>query len=384
MCQLKGDSARAGTLPSMVTPDHPRPGHRSPAAWAKGDPRRRACWRAVTLLLYTVLFAAAPAMTGPASSAAPTLSAAAAAAGARAAAPPTCQVGAYVTDLYGLDVSPRTINADFWLWSVCPSAGLDATRRLEFINATQVSQSDRSVEKVGERYWSQVKVSGTFRQQFDLSEYPFDKQDVQIQVEDSQLDASQFAYVADTANSGYDHAISLDGFEIRDFSVRVVTHTYRTTFGDPRIKHGQQSRYSRFVIELHLDRVDLAGFIRQVWPAYVGFLIALISYFIWAPEFLTVLAARLGILGASLFSVVVSMRSTSLTGTQFGVTLVDQIHLATLLYTLVGVGCTTYILWSWADPEKRTAVRRTNHIVAWTTTAAYVIANAISIGFAVT
>ncbi|MFE1285741.1 hypothetical protein [Streptomyces sp. NPDC058751] len=366
----------------MVTPDHPRPGHRSPAASAKGDPRRRTCRRAVTLLLYTVLFAAAPAMTAPAAPAATTR--AAPAAPAAPAAAPTCQVGAYVTDLYGLDVSPRTINADFWLWSVCPGAGLDATRRLEFINATQVDQSDRSVEKVGDRYWSQVKVSGTFRQQFDLSEYPFDKQDVRIQVEDSQLNASQFAYVADRANSGYDHAISLDGFVIRDFSVRVVTHTYQTSFGDPRIKHGQQSRYSQFVIELHLDRVDLAGFIRQAWPAYVAFFISLMSYFIWAPEFLTVLAARLGILGASLFSVVVSMRSTSLTGTQFGVTLVDQIHLATLLYTLVGVGCTTYILLSWASPDKRAAVRRTNRIVAWSTTAAYVIANAVSIGFAVT
>ncbi|MFF8407501.1 hypothetical protein ACF06P_38445 [Streptomyces sp. NPDC015684] len=378
----------------MVTPDHPCPGHRSPAAPAKGDPRRRAWWRAVTLvlytLLYTVLFAALGASTAPAAPAATTRAAPAAAPAAPAAptapaaAPPTCQVGAYVTDLYGLDVSPRTINADFWLWSVCPSADLDATRRLEFINATQVSQSDRSVEKVGDQYWSQVKVSGTFRQQFDLSEYPFDKQDVQIQVEDSQLNASQFAYVADRANSGYDHSISLDGFEIRDFSVRVVTHTYQTSFGDPRIKHGQQSRYSQFVIELHLDRVDLAGFIRQAWPAYVAFLISLMSYFIWAPEFLTVLAARLGILGASLFSVVLSMRSTSLTGTQFGVTLVDQIHLATLLYTLVGVGCTTYILLSWANPDKRAAVRRTNRIVAWSTTAAYVIANAISIGFAVT
>lgn len=372
----------------MVTPDHPCPGHRSPATLAKGNPRRRACRRAVTLLLYTVLFAALGAATAPAAPAATTRAAPAAPAAPTApaapAAAPTCQVGAYVTDLYGLDVSPRTINADFWLWSVCPSAGLDATRRLEFINATQVSQSDRSVEKVGDQYWSQVKVSGTFRQQFDLSEYPFDKQDVQIQVEDSQLNASQFAYVADRANSGYDHAISLDGFEIRDFSVRVVTHTYQTSFGDPRIKHGQQSRYSQFVIELHLDRVDLAGFIRQAWPAYVAFLISLMSYFIWAPEFLTVLAARLGILGASLFSVVLSMRSTSLTGTQFGVTLVDQIHLATLLYTLVGVGCTTYILLSWANPDKRAAVRRTNRIVVWSMTAAYVVANAIAIGFAVT
>ncbi|MDX2592137.1 hypothetical protein PV343_07670 [Streptomyces sp. WI03-4A] len=301
-----------------------------------------------------------------------------------AAAAPTCRVGAYVTDLYGLDVSPRTINADFWLWSVCPSATLDATRRLEFVNATTVTQSDRSVEKVGNEYWSQVKVSGTFRQQFDLSEYPFDRQDVRIQVEDSEFNSAQFGYTADTADSGYDHAINLEGFKIKDFGVRVVTHTYQTSFGDPRITHGKNSEYSQFVIALKLERDDLAGFIRQAWPAYVGFLISFISYWIWAPEFLTVLGARFGILGASLFSVVVSMRAVSLTGTSFGVTLVDQIHLATLLYTLVGVGCTTYILWSWSKTERRALVRRTNTVVAITTTVIYLVANAVSIGFAVT
>ncbi|MFJ7960681.1 hypothetical protein ACIQ62_30750 [Streptomyces sp. NPDC096319] len=303
---------------------------------------------------------------------------------AATAAPASCRIGAYVTDLYGFDVSPRTINADFWLWSVCPTADLDVTRRLEFVNAKDASQSDRSVERVGNEYWSQVKVSGTFRQEFDLREYPFDEQNVKIRIEDSEYDSSQFTYVADNANSGYDHSIGLEGFQIKGFDVGVITHAYQTSFGDPRIAHGKDSRYSQFVIDLRLERSDLAGFIRQAWPAYVAFLISFISYWIWAADFITVVGARFGILGASLFSVVISMRATSLTGTSFGVTLVDQIHLATLLYTLVGVGCTSYILYRWADPEKRASARRTNTIVSVSTTVVFLAANAISIGFAVT
>ncbi|MFF4102687.1 hypothetical protein [Streptomyces sp. NPDC001903] len=286
--------------------------------------------------------------------------------------------------MYGLDVSPRTINADFWLWSVCPSADLDATKRLEFVNATQVTQSDRSVEKVGTEYWSQVKVSGTFRQHFDLGEYPFDKQDVRILIEDSEFSSPQFTYVPDVANSGYDHEISLGGFKIRDFSARVVTHTYQTSFGDPRITHGQNSQYSQFDLNLKLVRDDVAGFVRESWPAYVAFLISFITYWMWSKDLLPVIGARYGILGASLFSVVVNMRSSSLAGTLFGVTLVDQIQLATLLYTLIAVGCTTYILWRWADHESNPVVRRVNNLVAVSTSAVYLIANAISIGFAIT
>ncbi|WP_159401342.1 hypothetical protein [Streptomyces maremycinicus] len=48
------------------------------------------------------------------------------------------------------------------------------------------------------------------------------------------------------------------------------------------------------------------------------------------------------------------------------------------------MGRTTYILYQWADTGKRAAVRRTNTFVVVSTTAVYLIANAVSIGFAVT
>ncbi|MET9931240.1 MULTISPECIES: hypothetical protein [unclassified Streptomyces] len=116
----------------------------------------------------------------------------------------------------------------------------------------------------------------------------------------------------------------------------------------------------------------------------MAFLISFLSYWIWTADLIAVLGARFGILGASLFSVVLSMRAVSLTGTSFGVTLVDQIHPATLLYTLVGVGCASYVLHRWAGPEARAPVRRTDTAVAVATTAAYLIANAVSTGLAVT
>ncbi|MFF7237838.1 hypothetical protein [Streptomyces collinus] len=78
------------------------------------------------------------------------------------------------------------------------------------------------------------------------------------------------------------------------------------------------------------------------------------------------------------------MRAVSLTGTSFGVTLVHRIHLATFLYTLVGVGCTTYILWNWSRTERRAAVRRTDTVAAVTTTVFCLVADAVSIGLAVT
>ncbi|MEU1541029.1 hypothetical protein ABZ461_23505 [Actinacidiphila glaucinigra] len=301
-----------------------------------------------------------------------------------ASAVPHCRIGAYVTDLYDFEVTPRTVQADLWLWSVCPTAGTDAVKRLEFVNATRVTVSDESTEKVGDQYWSQVKVSGTFRQKFSLSQYPFDKQTVRILVEDWELDEAELVYSADARNSGYDHGIELGQFTITGFDVRVGRHDYRTTFGDPRLQSGEGSRYSQFVVQLSISRADVTGFVRETWPVYVAFLISAISYLVMPKELLSVVSSRFGIQGAAIFAIVVNMRASGEPGTAFGVTPVDQIHLVTLAYVLVAVGTTTYLVWAWSIPGKRSGARRLNYAIAAVSTVLYFAANAVTIAFALT
>ncbi|MEU9119990.1 hypothetical protein AB0C96_09030 [Streptomyces sp. NPDC048506] len=301
-----------------------------------------------------------------------------------AAAVPSCRVGAYVTDLYGVDPVRRTVNADLWLWSVCPRKDLAAVQRLEFTNATRTMLTEPSSEKVDNEYWTQVKVSGTFRQNFDLTDFPFDKQIVQIRVEENELDESRFVYRADVKNSTYNPRIHPDDFKITKFRIGVVDALYRTNFGDPRLKQGSSSRYSQLVIEFQLTREDITSFGKQILPVYVAFLVALVSFLIWSKDDEVAMVARLGILGAALFTIMLNLRAVDeALGTFLNVTLVEEIHFMSLLYVLIGVANTTYIMRLLTDPMARPAARRINNRIFAIATGLYLIANIVAISLTV-
>ena len=301
-----------------------------------------------------------------------------------AAAVPSCRVGAYVTDLYAVDPVGRTVNADLWLWSVCPRKDLAAVERLEFTNATSTTLTEPSSEKVNNEYWTQVKVSGTFRQTLDQTDFPFDKQVVRIQVEENELDASRFVYRADVKNSAYNPRIHPDDFKITRFRIGVVDEIYKTNFGDPRLEHGDSSRYSQLVIEFQLTREGITNFGKQILPVYVAFLVALISFLIWSKDNEVAMVARLGILGAALFTIMLNLRAVDeAMGTFLNVTLVEEIHFMSLLYVLIGVANTTYIMKLLADPMAQPAVRRCNNRIFVIATGLYLIVNIVAIALTV-
>ncbi|MET9535860.1 hypothetical protein ABZY02_35815 [Streptomyces sp. NPDC006649] len=301
-----------------------------------------------------------------------------------AAAVPSCRVGAYVTDLYAVDPVESTVNADLWLWSVCPRKDLAAVQRLEFTNATKTILTAPSSEKVDNEYWTQVKVAGTFRQTLNLTDFPFDKQVVRIRVEENKLDKSRFVYRADAKNSTYNPSIHPGDFKITRFRIGVGDAPYRTSFGDPRLTQGGSSHYSQLVIEFQLTRVDLTSFGKQILPVYVALLVALISFLIWSKDNEVAMVARLGILGTALFTIMLNLRAVDeALGTFLNVTLVEEIHFMSLLYVLVGVANTTYIMKLLTDPMAEPAARRFNNRTFAIATALYLIANIVVIALTV-
>ncbi|WP_338674283.1 hypothetical protein V1460_15380 [Streptomyces sp. SCSIO 30461] len=292
---------------------------------------------------------------------------------ASATAAPSCRVGVYLADLYDIDPVRDTIGADMWLWALCPTAELDPTRRFEFLNGNNIVQSSHQIRKVGNQYWSQVKVEGTFREHIHIGDYPFDRQSISFLVEDSDLDSQQLVLEPDVANSSYNPDITLDFFRVSGFKVGARIDRYPTTFGDPQLPSGSGSQYSQFVIDVELVRTQFSSFFKETWPVYIVFMLAVISFLIWAEDLKTALTTRFAILGVSVFTLVVNMREAGQSlGGIVGVTLVDRIHWCTLAYVMVAMVTTTYV-WRCLDtPDKHRGARRLNLIVAVASTVVYV------------
>jgi hypothetical protein len=159
------------------------------------------------------------------------------------------------------------------------NAKFDLEHQIEIPNAKTIEKPDVVIEQLDSLDWVQMKVKCVMKQAWKVSDYPFDKQKLKIYIENSTFDSRSLVFKPDTVGKAYDPNLVVDGWEIKDFKVHTDLSEYATAFGDPHIKEGKTS-YSRFVIEMDLERSAWGLFIKVFLGMYVAFLIAFVGFFI--------------------------------------------------------------------------------------------------------
>jgi hypothetical protein len=260
--------------------------------------------------------------------------------GSPAGPPVRHRVGLYVTDLHSFDLLHGTFGASLWVWSVGPAAAR-VLQTMEFANADQVAVRLESTAPRGTLAWSQRKITGIFREEWNLRNFPFDRTSLEIHLEEGVEEEDRFAYDADVANSGYNPWDVIEGWRVRGMRVEVGVVAYATNFGDPAAA-GPASRFSRLRAVLELERSNYTGFLKLTAALYAGFLVCAIGCLV--PLTATTFAPRITLLVASLFALVINMRTASLAlGSDHGATLIDKLHFVGLAYVVAITAVTALV-----------------------------------------
>jgi hypothetical protein len=123
---------------------------------------------------------------------------------------------------------------------------------------------------------------------------------------------------------------------VKDFSLKSGLQQYVTNFGDPSKPPHSTSEYARLVIDVEIERESSAVFWKLTAIPYATAILAFLSFFVVFDSFL--MFPRFSLLIGSLFAACLSMRSTnSELGTADVFTLLDSIHVATLVYIFFGI-----------------------------------------------
>lgn len=255
--------------------------------------------------------------------------------------PKSRRVGIYLTALRGLDPANRSFAAEFWVWAISPEAEPNPLSTLELVNAVRVERAYDSTQERVDRlgdfrdldkvWYFQQKINATLFHHWNLLSYPFDRHVLEIQLEDAVGDDTALVFVPDKSNTNFKDDMALAEWRIADFSIREERSHYRSTFGDPALAEGE-SNYSRLVVSITIERKQLLSFFKLTAGVYAAFVILLLTFF-YNTEQPALLAARSNILVGALFAVVVNMRSfDSVLGSAEGFTLVDRIHVLTMVY----------------------------------------------------
>ena len=284
--------------------------------------------------------------------------------------PDTVKIGSYIISLHDINFRDKEYTARFWLWMLYDNPEFDFTNQVEVPNAKTMEKPDILVDTVKGMTWVLMKMKCIMKQSWEVSDYPFDDQELKLHVENTMFDAGSLIFKADTAGSKYDPKLTVDGWEITDFKVSTGINPYRTSFGDPRSQE-QYSEYASFNINIKLERSAWGLFLKIFLGMYIAFFIAIISFIIQPHN----VDPRFGLPVGGLFAAVGNKYIIdSILPENSSFTLVDSLHSITFLFIFftISVSAVSLIL---INKGKAKEARRFDKIGAFAVVSLYFLIN---------
>ena len=134
---------------------------------------------------------------------------------------------------------------------------------------------------------------------FNTTRVPLDDHMLNIYIEDSANDVNRMRYVADP-QANISSRVKVSGYNITGHAEVVKPHTYKTSYGDPRLKEDYRTTFSEYNFGVTLKRNGLGVYMKLFIGLYAGVLLTFCSFYIRPSE----TAPRYAFPSASYFGVV--------------------------------------------------------------------------------
>ena len=292
-------------------------------------------------------------------------------------APDTVKVGAYVISLHDINFHEKEYTIRFWLWFVYDNPEFDFSKQLDIPNAKSIEPPEIIMDSLDDNAWAIMKMKCIMKESWDVQDFPFDRQHLKVQIENTLFDNKLLVFVPDTKGSQYDKAEAIDGWEIKNFTVRSDNNDYETGFGDESTNN---QVFSAFKVEMDIDRDAWGLFMKIFIGMYIAFLISIISFTPHPSE----LEPRFGLPVGGLFAAVGNKYIIdSLLPESSDFTLVDTLHSLTFMSILMTLIVSAISLKLYDNKREQTALM-VNSIGSKVVVSVYVVANIVFIILALT
>jgi hypothetical protein len=190
------------------------------------------------------------------------------------------KVGLYLLNLGKFDISTGAFTADFYLSlkceSICPNPDF------EFMNG-RASSLEKIVDESNEKFY---RIQANLVSPIDLKKFPFDRQKMQIIIEDKKRTIDELEYVPDIKETGLDESITFVGWNLDQWNVSIREHDYKI----------YDEKYSQYVFEIPISRIKINALFKTFLP--ITFIIlVMLSSFVLDPDKIT---TRLAMVGSAL------------------------------------------------------------------------------------
>jgi hypothetical protein len=171
--------------------------------------------------------------------------------------PDVVRVGALINDIQQLELSTHSYNVDMYMWFRWKDPDRDPSNTFEFMNAFELwghiltHETGTPQRLPNGDYLKVVRNQGKFNAKLPLGKYPFDTQNLLVEMEDTSADTSKVIYKPDRDPVALSPGVTLPGWDIGQPTMRVIDNTYATDFGD---YSAPDQTYSRVIIDVPVTR----------------------------------------------------------------------------------------------------------------------------------
>lgn len=285
--------------------------------------------------------------------------------------PDTVKVGAYIISIHDINFHDKEYIARFWLWFTYDyTKDLDFSKELDIPNAKDIEINQVLSDTINGKIWVQLKMKCTMKEDWQVHDFPFDKQHLKINIEDSNRDVNSLVFVADDEDSRLNPREGLTGWVMDRFKVSASQSPYDTPFGDPRPEVKGQT-YSAIVISMDIEREAGGLFLKIFLGMYFAFMIAVVSFLSETNE----VESRFGLPVGGLFAAVGNkyiIDSVLPESSQFS--LVDILHSLTF-FSIFAILMVSAIALKLHNNDRIERAHRVNNIGAILVIVGYILAN---------
>ena len=186
--------------------------------------------------------------------------------------PQKVRVGMFITNLFDVDFAKHDVEAQFWMWFNHADASFDPRTDVEIVNArTAEALNNYRASIPGNGFWEQVKYSAILDQNWNVSNYPFDRQKIRIVIESASADARKLEFVPDIEGTKLRRDLTLAGWKIEGMKIFSSRELYETAYGDPTMGSVGPSIYPRVTVEIDIKRNGW----RLLLSTFIGFGLAI-------------------------------------------------------------------------------------------------------------
>jgi hypothetical protein len=267
--------------------------------------------------------------------------------------PDTVHTGIYITSIHDIDFRQNEYTVNLWLWLKYKNKDFDFVQNLEVPQAKTVTKSYSTLDTSNGGVYILMKLQCVMKDSWKIDRFPFDRQKLNLSIENSQFDSRSLTFIADTIGKHFDPKFTINGWTIDTFKVSTAIKIYETAFGDASLDK-PQSEYSAFKVNIGIKREALGLFWKMFLGMYVSFLIAYVCFFIHADS----IESRFGLSVGALFAVIGNkyiIDSSLPESTTF--TLVDTLHGITLFFIYAVIISSIYALYLIKKSDKERANR---------------------------